>query len=236
MDQCRELYRRAREKGVRVITADSAYHLPEVVHAKELIRTRKLGRFISGSFINYKNYFTPGRPQWFLRPELAGGGQLINVGVHRIALIRAMVGDGEISVKASVGFFQPHCSVEGNGSIFIGYQDGSAVLLEENGYYAGSKEQQSACHFNFEQGIVNLGGKLSLVFRDGTVEYPKIPAQKGNSYLPVYRKLLSALAENKQPYPSDREGILDVRIILAAYASAREGKEVRLDSPAWRFP
>lgn len=236
MEQCRNLCRKAKEKDLKIVTTDSIYHLPKIKKAREIAKSGKLGRFISGSIINYKDYyFNPQRPKWFLQPEMAGGGELINVGVHRVAYIRSIIGSEEKTVKASVGFFEPGYKVEGNGLIFIGYRDGSAAIIEEIGYYKLHPNLDKCFHFNFEKGVINLSRELNIVYKDGSIEYPKIPQEEVSGYLSHYKQLLTAIKEDRDPYPGAREGMMDVRIILAAYESAKTGKEIRLNTPNWEL-
>lgn len=236
MEQCRNLYKKAKEKNLKIVTSDSAYYLPKVRKARKIVKSGKLGKFISAAIIGYKDYyFHPSRPRWFLDPKMAGGGQLLNVGVHRMAFIRAIIGNGEKAVKASVGFFEPGYKVEGNGLIFIGYEDGSAAVIEEIGYYKLHSNLDKCSHFNFEKGVINLSRKLNIVYKDGSIEYPKISQEEGSGYLSHYKQLLTAIEEDRDPYPGAREGIRDVRIILAAYESAKSGREVRLDAPDWKL-
>jgi len=235
MEQCRILYKKAKEKNLKIVTADVAYHLPKIRKAREIVKSGKLGKFISAAIINYKDYyFHPQRPKWFLDPKMAGGGQLLNVGVHRVAFIRSIIGNGEKTVKASVGFFEPGYKVEGNGLIFVGYEDSSAAVIEEIGYYKLHSNLDKCSHFNFEKGVINLSGKLNIIYKDGSIEYPKVSEEK-NPYLPHYKELLRVIKEDKHPYPGAREGIMDVRVILAAYESAKDGREVRLDVPDWEL-
>lgn len=236
MEQCRNLYKKAKEKNLKIVTADIVYHLPKIRKAREIVKSGKLGRFISAAIINYKDYyFHSQRPRWFLDPKMAGGGQLLNVGVHRVAFIRSIIGNGEKTVKASVGFFEPGHRIEGNGLIFIGYKDSSAAIIEEIGYYKLHSQLDKCSHFNFEKGVINLSGKLNIVYKDGSIEYLKIPQEEGSGYLSHYKQMLSAIKEDRSPYPGAKEGIMDVRIILAAYESAKTGEEVRLDTPDWKF-
>ena len=229
------LLEKAKETNLKIVTAESMYHVPEVRMAREITDSGRLGRFISGSIINYKDYFASSRPGWFLEPELAGGGQLINVGVHRIAHARSVIGGEEISVKASVGFFHPGCRVEGNGSVFVGYKDGSSLMLEENGYYRLHQHLDRACHFNFEHGVITFGDKLSVVHKDGSIEYPEVTESSDNPYQMHYKQLVAAIRDDRPPYPGALEGLMDARIILASYESARTGREVRLDEPGSEF-
>lgn len=235
MKECRNLFKTATQKNLKVVVADSAYHEPKIRKAREIVQSGKVGCFISGVCINYKDYyFSPERPGWFLDPEKSGGGELMNVGVHRIAAIRAVLGKEETDVKASV--INPdknRYKVEAHGTIFIRYADGTAFVLEEFGYYKLNPGLERCFHFNFENGVINLTDKLTLVYKDGGIEYPEIPDTETSPYMIHYREFLTAVKENKTPYPGALEGIKDVRVILAGYESAVGGSEVKLNTARW---
>jgi predicted dehydrogenase len=201
--ECRAISGAARKSKRKVMVADLAYHLAGIVKARQIVASGRMGRFIMGSIINYRFYFTGDRPAWFLKKEKSGGGMLFNLGVHRMAVVRSVVPEEECVVKASVGFFRPDCEVEGNGMIFIGYPDGTAVTLEECGYLV-------------------LPG-------------PELTSPPGGGYQPLYEELLSAIREDRDPWPGIAQGAKDVRVILAAYESARTGRQVKLTGPEWEI-
>ncbi|MFH1007627.1 MAG: Gfo/Idh/MocA family oxidoreductase [Candidatus Latescibacterota bacterium] len=117
LSQCRALSEAAHRSRRRVMMADLAYHLPGIVMARQLVASGRMGRFIMGGIVNYRFYFAEERPAWFLEKEQAGGGLLLNLGVHRMAAIRSVLGGEECVVKASVGFFRPGCEVEGRDDL-----------------------------------------------------------------------------------------------------------------------
>jgi len=234
LDQCRAISAAAKRADRKVMVADIAYHLPGVVKAREIVSSGKMGRFIMGSIINYRFYFTEDRPAWFLEKEKAGGGMLFNLGVHRMAVVRSVVPGEEILVKASVGFFRRGCEVEGNGMIFIGYPDGTAVVLEECGYLGVPEGLNGGMHFTFENGILgDVAGNLWISDRKGNVERPNLLSPPGGPYQPLYEEMLSAIKEDREPWPGIVQGAKDVRVILAAYESARTGQQVELRGPEW---
>jgi len=229
------IMRKAKERNLRVMTADTAYHLPKVACARGIAASGRLGRFISAAFINYKDhYFSPNRPAWFLDPALAGGGVLINVGVHRIATLRGVLGKDEKSVKAAVGFFEKGYDIEGNGSLFLSYEDGTAALLEETAYFAMNPQLSRCCHFNFENGVIDLSEGLRITYKDGRSETVET-GETSNNYIALYEELKAAVNEDREPFPGIKEGLKDVRVILAAYQSATDGCEVMLDSEQWQI-
>ncbi|MBI4242820.1 MAG: Gfo/Idh/MocA family oxidoreductase [Planctomycetes bacterium] len=235
LDECRKIIKAAKENNVKVMTANCTYMYPGVLKAKEIISSGRLGKFIMGSIISYRFYFTEERPDWFLQKKLAGGGQLFNLGVHRMAVVRSIISVKEVSVKATVGFFQKGCDVEGNGMIFVGYEDETAILIEECGYFEVPQKLNTGMHFVFENGIIgDLTGKMWISDRRGNIEYPELPPEpSGGPYESLYREMLSAINDNREPYPSIIEGSKDVRIILAAYESATTGKQVDLTVKEW---
>ena len=237
MKECRDLQEAAGRKDVKIMIADSAYYEPKIRKAREIVQSGKMGSFISGACINYKDfYFGPERPAWFLDPKKSGGGQLMNVGVHRIAATRAVLGKKETEVKASVvNPDKKKYRVDAHGTVFIRYAGGAAFILEDLGYYKASPDMERCFHFNFENGIINLSGKLNVVHKDGRTEYPEMPGEGLNPYQLHYRELVRAIEENREPYPGAVEGMRDVMVILAAYESARTGREVRLNTAGWKI-
>ena len=232
--ECRAISEAARKSKRKVMVADMAYHNPGILKARQIVASGRMGRFIMGSIINYRFYFTGDRPAWFLKKEKSGGGMLFNLGVHRMAVVRSVVPEEEAVVKASVGFFRKDCEVEGNGMIFIGYPDGTAVTLEECGYLELPEPLNKGMHFTFEDGILgDVAGNMWVSDRNGRIERPELSAPPGGGYQPLYEALLSAIREDRDPWPGMAQGTKDVRVILAAYESARTGRQVALTGPEW---
>jgi predicted dehydrogenase len=233
--QCRELAQKACYNKRKVVLSDSSYYLPEVCAVKEYLKTKSLGPFISGSLINYKSNYYDRRPNWAFDWNLSGGGQLMNVGVHRVAVTRAILGKEEESVSAAVGSFDHRTDFEGNGSIFIRFTDNSTFSIEEIGYYSSNEAQNNFCHFNFEYGTVNLGlrgRKTQVIFSDGSTEHLE-PVYGMPAYGKHYRELADSIRKDRMPYPSLIEGARDVRVILAAYESSKNRSQIDFNEENW---
>ncbi|MFH1007626.1 MAG: Gfo/Idh/MocA family oxidoreductase [Candidatus Latescibacterota bacterium] len=92
-------------------------------------------------------------------------------------------------------------------------------------------------HLTFERGVLgDVTGALWVSDEKGHVECPRLTSPPGGGYQPVYEELLSAIRADRDPWPGIAQGARDVRVILAAYESARTGRQVDLTDPEWGVP
>jgi predicted dehydrogenase len=242
MDSLREMLRAADDGGRRAFVADSAYADPKNLAAAEIVRCGRLGRFLFADVQNYRSYFKPDRPQWFLQTRTSGGGQFSNIGVHRVAAVRRILGGlRERAVLASVHRIHPEYDIEAAAKVLLSCEAGEAIGFEEAGYYP-PPEALADCrmHFVFEAGVLGVEADgLWMSDRDGRVERVEVPAPPaGGVYGPIYRQWAEAIGGGSDAGgdgPSLVNGARDVRVALAAYESARTQEAVRLDGPAWEL-
>ena len=230
VDECRRMLEAARQYGRHLGVAETAGLQPGPALTGKKFRAGDLGRFFTGSILNERFYFHEGRPAWFLDPALSGGGMFSNVGLHRLATARACLpGLTPVSVSASVSHI-PEYQVEACTSALVRYREGGAMLYEEVGYFPRPEWLNVGTHFIFEEGIVKWDDRAwRMMTRKGQqVEEPLSPA--GTSYSPVYANLLRAIREGDS---EAWEYAVDTAIAQAAYASAREGREIDLTRPPW---
>ncbi|HJQ29083.1 MAG TPA: Gfo/Idh/MocA family oxidoreductase, partial [Rubrobacter sp.] len=87
--------------GRQLRTAFPVRYLPSVARAREVVRAGSLGRVLAINGTNHGQI--PGG--WFLDPELAGGGAVMDHTVHLADILRWMLGVEVKSVYAEVGSF-----------------------------------------------------------------------------------------------------------------------------------
>ena len=184
--------------------------------------------------INYRRYFTPERLGWFLEKEKSGGGMLLNLGVHRLAMFRSVLGGREIAVTARTGCYQKGVDVEGDGQIFIEYDTSTSAVIQECGYFNAPEILKNTTHFTFTNGILGFEQKGVWVC-DGNQEITHYDTHDypGGPYQPFFEEMVRSIEEDREPYPSGIEGLLDVRTILAAYRSSQEKRRVELTGKEW---
>ena len=101
VDDARAIIDASEASGSQFRVAFPLRYLPSIVRAKEILRERSLGRILAVNGTNHGQI--PGG--WFLDPELAGGGAVMDHTVHLADLLRWML-DVEIrSVYAEVGSY-----------------------------------------------------------------------------------------------------------------------------------
>ena len=92
-----------------VMCSEGSYWRAASQTARSIVARGEMGGFLFGHYVNYRYYFTDTRPAWFLSASTSGGGQFCNIGMHRLADVRCILGDGlqEVSVRASVHRIHP---------------------------------------------------------------------------------------------------------------------------------
>jgi UDP-N-acetylglucosamine 3-dehydrogenase len=101
VEDARAMIQASETSGSQLRTAFPVRYLPSVARARELVRGGVLGRVLALSGTNHGQI--PGG--WFLDPELAGGGAVMDHTVHLADVLRWMLDVEVKSVYAEVGSF-----------------------------------------------------------------------------------------------------------------------------------
>ena len=101
VEDARAMIRASEISGRQLRTAFPVRYLPSVVRAREVVRGGSLGRILALNGTNHGQI--PGG--WFLDPELAGGGAVMDHTVHLADVLRWMLDVEVKSVYAEVGSF-----------------------------------------------------------------------------------------------------------------------------------
>lgn len=228
----------AGKAGKAVIVTESSYWLPTFLTARNVVQSGVLGKMLFGNFINHRFYYNDSRPEWFLDSKSSGGGQFINIGVHRIAAVRCIIGDDyeEVAVMSSTHRIHPKYDIETATQAFVSYAGGQSITYEECGYHHPPIELKQGLHFVFEQGMLGItNGYVWTSDRDGNVtKHNLVSEHPGGAYGGIYRQMLNAI-EGKEHYPTVYHCAKDARIALASYFSSENNKAVDLQSPEWQI-
>lgn len=133
------------------------YH-ESVQEALRIVRSGELGKMINLRGVYGKSQLiTFNQPDWRTKREVAGGGVLLDQGIHMVDLLRLFADDyTEIHSFISNGFW--HYDVEDNAYALMRTADGVVAMLH-------SSATQWRHHFHLEmtleKGSIRLGGILS---------------------------------------------------------------------------
>lgn len=225
---------------------------------KAAIDAGRIGRPYHGRATWLRRSGIPALGSWFTNREMAGGGPLIDIGVH--VLDYAMHLFGEPRVLAVSAVTHSELGTRGRGGAAGGKQDvgsayevedlaslllrleggGSLVLETSWAAYRPAGDEFGITLYGTEGGadlrVVDYApaGELTIFTGDGEATADvTVDADPGRGHTAVVETFLQHVADTDHWADYDGSVALErARIIDAAYESAARGAEVRLDSTA----
>ncbi len=249
----REMLAVAAETGrVLMVSFDKRYR-GDVQWIKQYIDTGALGRIYYAKAHWMRRSGIPRLGSWFVSKEIAGGGPLIDLGVHVLDIAMYLLGEPRaLAVSASTyAEFGPRglkgwlgrqqfsdekaaYDVEDLATAFIRLEGGATLLLE------ASWATHSAAGDDFGVTLYGTEGGVELMVRNYTYENtvrvftdvggmptdlaPRI--LKVDGHLAVIRRFVEAVLDAGPRAPSAEDGLRRAMLLEACYQSAAEGREV----------
>lgn len=223
----------AERTGRKVAVGMSHRYRPDVGALRSFVAGGELGEIyaVRGAWLNRK--IPLARVTWRQRPEEAGGGALMDLGVQALDLCLWLVGypDAERVVAVTR---KGEYEVEDSASVMVMAEGGRTFQVEvSSNYYAdedrhyvrvmGSEGSGSLPPLQVQK---QLGGRPM----DVTPERPAARSRE-NPYTSAYRRQLDhfvRMASGEADAPPPREQVQLMTLIEAAYRSADRGEEVEL--------
>ena len=207
----------ARAIEVELMVAHMWRYRDEVRALRARIEAGEFGRVVRTH--GYGVHAKWGPAGWFTDPALAGGGALIDMGIHAIDTARYLLGDPEaVRVRASIGSAFGDYAVDDDGIVLIDWSNGTRSVVE-SGWWEP-----------------HLGGLEADTELYGTGGYGRIwaPVEPPPGYdhcaLPMYAAQMDDFLRRiapGDPYappsgaPTAETGLAALAIVERAYASAR---------------
>lgn len=209
--ECDEMIEASRASGASLMVAHCWRFREEVRAMRDRIAARELGEVVKTR--GYGVHTNWGPSGWFVDPALAGGGALVDMGVHTIDTARFLLGDPlPTRVCATVGTRYGDYAVDDDGIVLISWSSGVNSVVESGWWHPRS------------------GGLEADTEIYGTKGYARIwdPAPPSEEYehgsQPMYTaqmaEFLDAIAEGRQPRPSGEDGRVVMQVVEEAYRSA----------------
>jgi predicted dehydrogenase len=221
---------------------------------KRYIDEGGLGRIYYAKAYWMRRSGIPGLGSWFTSKQQAGGGPLIDLGIHVLDLALWMLGEPAVrSVSASTyAEFGPRgrggspgsgktgtsatYEVEDLATSFIRLEGGTTLLLEASwATYSSAGDDFGVILYGTEGGaeidVKNYGEEGTLrIFNDvGGIPADVAPrVRRGEGHQGVIREFIETIHSGEEPLRSGLEGLRRARIIDACYASAEQGREVEV--------
>jgi predicted dehydrogenase len=251
LDDCRELVAAAERAGVTLMVAQNQRFLPTHQAARAIIASGELGEIRAArtdSIQHWAGFTFTGH--WQYDGARAGGGAVIGVAVHRLDLLRFLVGDVQrVSAVTKTS----------NPQFVNGAEEYAALTLEfENGALGQAFATVSAFRTPWSESLLVFGERGTIHaapapgnmrsrafvaseqrsspviewtdqfdgFEPIDTEAEALPSESGQVNEILH--FASCCATGAEPLSSGRDNLGTMRLIAAAYESARTGEPVEL--------
>ncbi len=226
----------AAKAGVILMVEQTERFNPAHEVAKELIAGGTIGRVTSvrtRSSHQGPDNWSPGS-EWFFNKELAGFGAMADLGIHKLDLIRWIIGDEIVDVAGfAATLIKEKCEVEDSAVAVMRFSKGALGVLEA----AWTCDPGDSRSFIYgTEGNITLDGpdfpivvhfptpKFKFNFSlpsgrsNGATFIPNIPASSRHGS--VFRHFIDCVRTGSTPLASGVEGRNSLAVVLAALKSS----------------
>jgi predicted dehydrogenase len=200
-------------------------YISDVIHAKGLIQAGIIGQLLVFE-IDFRDSVDM-RNRWNIRPEISGGGVLMDTGSHAVDIVRYLI-DPVIRVRAEEASRVQSPDVE--DTVRVDLSTASGVIGSINLSWTIKNADDDYIRIYGTQGTLCIGWKTSMYRPSGAVDW--IRFGEGFSTLKAITRqlvnLVEVVANDGIPETTAEDGFEAVRVIEAAYQSLPTGKWISL--------
>ena len=203
----------ARASGARLMVGHCWRFHPDVRALRARVAAGELGEIVKTR--SYGAHARWGPSGWFTDPALAGGGAMLDMGVHAIDTTRYLLGDPEpVRVCAAVGSRYGSYAVDDDAVLLVTWSNGSNSIVEAGWWqpHVGGLEADTE--------LYGTGGYARVWgFTEPPAGYEHLTQPMFSAQLAEF---VDAVAAGHQPRPSGEDGRVVVQVVEQAYTSARD--------------
>jgi predicted dehydrogenase len=223
----------SRTFGAHLMMGSKFRYISDLIHAKGLIQAGILGQVLVFE-IDFRDAVDM-RDRWNIRPEISGGGVLIDTGSHAIDIARYLI-DPILKVRAEEASRVQSPKVE--DTVRLDLCTSSGVIGTINLSWTIKNSSDDYVRIYGTQGTLCIGWKNSMYRPNGAVDW--IRFGEGYSTLKAVTRqminLVEVITQDGVPETRAEDGLEAVRVVEAAYQSLPTGKWLNIqDSAAANF-
>lgn len=188
-------------------------------------------RFIVGASSRYEQNGC----NWMLSKSTAGGGSVMNVGVHFFDLMESLTGSPITSVSAQTRTFRNDIDIDELALYTVTMASGQIGHVHTGYLYPGTPDDQREFGFSVSHVDTHLQGfsdQLLVKSSDGTSRRTTVEYNTDQFYPIFLRDAFKRYREGRQPLVGLAEALRAVSVVEAGFISAdRAGVPVRVTAP-----
>src|SRR5258706_252901 len=207
---------------------------PDVLWLKE--QSVKLGKIIRTKGYGVHTHWGPSG--WFTQKEFAGGGAMADMGIHALDTARFLLGDPKpVSVYAKIGTHYKDFDVDDTGVIIVEWDNGATSYIESGWWQPHSDGPEAATQLYGTQGFGQLfptrveirkmkEERIDVV--DSGFRFPRDEHCPQSLYDDQLKYFVECIEKEQTPIPGGLEGLMNMKVVDAAYESSRTGKVIEI--------
>ena len=247
LEECEAMLAAAKKSGKRLMIGHNQRLNPTHAKAKAILESGEMGRVIS-----FQSTFGHRGPEswsadksantWFFKKDAASFGSMADLGIHKIDLIRYLVGGKVVKVFSTMATLDKKfpdgtpIEVDDNSVELFSFEGGAIGTVTTSWTHYG--EECNASSIFCENGVLKLYHdpkfSLQIVYKDGTKANFEIDRMQTNEDAQletsgVIDEFVGAINENRVSR-LDAEDIIDsMRVVFAAVESSAQGREIAIN-------
>lgn len=231
--ECEQMIKACEDANRKLMIAYRIQYEPNNTDIKKLVREEKHGKIKNIVAVNGQNIGDPN--QWRLNKKLSGGGSLPDVGIYCLNTIRFITGEEPSEVYAQIitDTSDPRFKeVEDTVNFQLTFPSGLRAMCSTSYSQHQSRNYRiyaERAFFGLDPAFSYGGLQMYNSYAKDDLEIYETPKRAHKNQFALEMDHMSdCIRNNKKPYTPGEEGMQDMKIIEALYASAAQNKPVKL--------
>ena len=204
---------------------------PEVLWLRKKVASGSLGKIIRTKGYGVHELWGPSG--WFTQRKFAGGGALADMGIHALDTARFLLGDPlPESVYARIGTYYKDYDVDDTGILIVNWVGGAVSYIESGWWQPHTDGPEASTQLYGSEGFGQIYPtyiRKQSELDDPGFPFPRVDHAPQSLYNDQMKYFIQCIRDNLTPNPGAIEGWINMKVIDAAYRSAKTGKVITVE-------